>query len=349
MDSKITLNQLAENIANSTGSNSLTAKAFIQEFTDIVTDALSKGHTVTIKGLGTFSISDDLEPAVIWHPDDYLASNVNQPFEAFEPVELEDGVTEEILSQTASTEPTTIESEPDTGPDTPAEELLSQAEQPDLQEQPEQAEQQEQQKEPEQPDSTPISAEIAQPDSYPESPASEVELRPKPSFNPWLMLIAGILGGFIIGYFSAPYLSRFIYPTATVAVIRPNATSVTDSINESSHPTESPITATAETPYSLAKSSTSAESTPTAPAVVTDTITARRFLTTMARKYYGDYRFWVYIYLENSDIISDPNRIKPGTEVVIPPAEKYGIDSADPESIDKANEKIHTIMENLDK
>ena len=69
----------------------------------------------------------------------------------------------------------------------------------------------------------------------------------------------------------------------------------------------------------------------------------------MSRKYYGDYRFWVYIYLENSDIISDPNRIKPGTVVVIPPAEKYGIDPTDHESVADANEKIRAILEKLDK
>ncbi len=72
------------------------------------------------------------------------------------------------------------------------------------------------------------------------------------------------------------------------------------------------------------------------PAVITDTVTAKIVLSTLSDRYYDSPWFWVYIYEENKNIISDPNNVRPGTIVVIPPADKYGIDASDPESLKKA-------------
>lgn len=73
--------------------------------------------------------------------------------------------------------------------------------------------------------------------------------------------------------------------------------------------------------------------------VVTDVVTSQIVLTTLAEKHYGSPWFWVYIYEENRDIISNPNNIKPGTRVVIPPASKYGINPKDKASLKKAQIK----------
>lgn len=72
---------------------------------------------------------------------------------------------------------------------------------------------------------------------------------------------------------------------------------------------------------------------------VYDTISRTRFLTTMARDHYGNYHLWPYIYEENKAILGHPDRIRPGTKVVIPPAEKYGIDADNAECIAKAKRK----------
>jgi len=72
------------------------------------------------------------------------------------------------------------------------------------------------------------------------------------------------------------------------------------------------------------------------PEIITDTVTSKIVLSTLSDKYYGSPWFWVYIYEENRSIISDPNNVRPGTAVVIPPAEKYGIDAKDPASLKKA-------------
>ena len=49
-----------------------------------------------------------------------------------------------------------------------------------------------------------------------------------------------------------------------------------------------------------------------------DTVTQSRFLATMAREYYGKGIYWVYIFEANKDVLDNPNKIKPGTRVVIP-------------------------------
>ena len=77
---------------------------------------------------------------------------------------------------------------------------------------------------------------------------------------------------------------------------------------------------------------------PTQPSdkVVYDTITTTRYLTTMAKDHYGNYHLWPYIYKENEKWIGHPDRIRPGTKVVIPKLSKYGVDPKNPEDIAKA-------------
>ncbi len=67
-----------------------------------------------------------------------------------------------------------------------------------------------------------------------------------------------------------------------------------------------------------------------------DTITTTRYLTTMAKDHYGNYHLWPYIYKENEKILGHPDRIRPGTKVVIPPLSKYGVDPSNPAEIEKA-------------
>jgi nucleoid-associated protein YgaU len=54
-----------------------------------------------------------------------------------------------------------------------------------------------------------------------------------------------------------------------------------------------------------------------------DTITSTCFLTTLARKYYGQMDYWVYIYDANN--LGNPNLIGPGTKVRIPYPEELNL------------------------
>ncbi len=82
----------------------------------------------------------------------------------------------------------------------------------------------------------------------------------------------------------------------------------------------------------------------TAQRQVTDVVTSQIVLTTLAEKHYGSQWFWVYIYEENKNIISNPNNIRPGTRVVIPPPEKYGINVKDPKSLKKAQRRSWELL-----
>ena len=57
----------------------------------------------------------------------------------------------------------------------------------------------------------------------------------------------------------------------------------------------------------------------TQPAILcSDTVTVKRYITHMAKDYYGDRNFWVYIYEANKEILGHPERTLPGTVVQIP-------------------------------
>ena len=60
------------------------------------------------------------------------------------------------------------------------------------------------------------------------------------------------------------------------------------------------------------------------------------YLSRIARRHYGKDIFWVYIYEENKAILGHPDRIKPGTRIVVPPLSKYGVNPKNKSDIDKA-------------
>ena len=66
---------------------------------------------------------------------------------------------------------------------------------------------------------------------------------------------------------------------------------------------------------------------------VYDTVSTTRYLTTMAQEHYGNYNLWPVIYKENQAILGHPDRIKPGTKVVVPPLSKYNINPANPDDV----------------
>lgn len=80
------------------------------------------------------------------------------------------------------------------------------------------------------------------------------------------------------------------------------------------------------------------------PAVVYETVTPSNVPARMARKHYGKECFWVYIYEENKGKIKNPNNIKEGTRLVIPPKEKYGIDMKNEQSVKKAQRLLYDLQ-----
>ena len=62
-------------------------------------------------------------------------------------------------------------------------------------------------------------------------------------------------------------------------------------------------------------------------------------LTLLAKEFYGNKVFWVYIYEANKDQIKNPNKILAGTKIRIPKADPAVINAKDPESVRIAKEK----------
>lgn len=58
----------------------------------------------------------------------------------------------------------------------------------------------------------------------------------------------------------------------------------------------------------------------------------------LAEKLFGNREFWIYIYLENSESIADPNRVPAGIQLTLPDPVHYRIDPADPASVNRAKE-----------
>lgn len=74
----------------------------------------------------------------------------------------------------------------------------------------------------------------------------------------------------------------------------------------------------------------------TAGILCTDTVTVRRYITHMAKDYYGDRNFWVYIYEANKDVLGHPERTLPGTVVNIPTPSSIPANPSNPDDIKQA-------------
>ena len=157
-----------------------------------------------------------------------------------------------------------------------------------------------------------------------------------------LGFMAGALTGIAFAVAALLYLDNYGYITITrnkIETVRPaneEVVEVVDTID--SHLSADTVASRTEPPE------TEPAKPADKPAVVTDTVRTGNFLSRMARRFYGNSHFWVYIYEENRAKITNPNNVPEGTVVVIPPAEKYGIDAQNPESVEKARRKEGQVL-----
>lgn len=377
--STMSLPQLIDALIATGIADSATIRNFIQEFTAIIEGTLARGESVSVKGIGTFhavEVADELY--IEFAPDATLAETVNAPFSIFEPVELPDNLSDADME---AAEMACNETEPASQPCPPPIPSRREPAAPEAQAaatpvsepapepttkpsvEPEQVV-------PEHKTATPVSG-----NNEPEQalqnalPAKEiekiiehervVEVRDHSSHHTLHIVIASLLSlvaGLAIGYFANNRLNLSHIKNVNIEAEGVNVISKTAAKEGKS--------ATADSLASIAgghtdsipadtvspgQGSTAVEpeaktvESPRA-AIVTDTVKANRYLTTMARRHYGKKIFWVYIYEENKNIIDDPDHIAPNTVVVIPPAEKYGIKAGDKESEADAMRRAQAIV-----
>lgn len=306
-----------------------TASAFVNEFVTLVEETLAAGEEVTIKQIGTFAPGWPID----FTPAQELAEAVNAPFAMFECVELPDEYEEESGAESkanhmAETDDATDEMQPekcqsappaeDVTPDdgNKAKEYQAETatEECDIEQQPVQDRQTLH---------TTGPVEICEPE-----PAAR-HSRPI-----WPKILAALLAGLIIGGgtgfiagLSAGDRNRSGKGSAPVAYVTDGPAAEARQAEPTPTPAPEPVTAPATEPERY------------------DTISTRRFLTTMARKYYGRMEYWVYIYEENAAYLDNPNRISPGTRVKIPPFEKYAVSTNDSANLAEARAKAARIYE----
>lgn len=122
MNSKIPVKRLSETLAKKAGISADEAESFIKELFSVIIGTLGCGESVTVTGLGTFTVSPNPIEPVTFVPDDEFAAEVNAPFAMFEAEEINEGVDIEELSR--------IEPEEDK---TPQENIESPVEEPSVQ------------------------------------------------------------------------------------------------------------------------------------------------------------------------------------------------------------------------
>lgn len=347
MNETITLPKLISLVVKANECTPAEARKFVHDFFALIEQSLSEGEMVSIKGVGTFARTDNPAAPIKFQADNDLAAAVNEPFSAFQAVELNDGVTDEMLQEqpqapVAQAEPTPA-AEPAPTPATEPAQVIAQEATPEVKDEPatipqdnlgdehsstvQTAPSNQSVPEPDQPKTV----EKPQPTfSVPPLAEDEEELASDTDINGddsdatspshrglWFVLglllglIAGLIGGYIAG--------RNVVDTSSDDIDRIMAE--VDSLRQVGI-TDTIASDIAADSISTPSASQTAQAPKTETNEVFDTVRSGYYLTTMAGKHYGHKNYWVFIYQANPGL-GNPNTIGPGTRVKIPPVESF--------------------------
>lgn len=376
MNEKLTLPVLVRLMSEMSGRSRRQCEEFIRELFSVLSDTLGAGEDVKVRGIGTFRIIDVEErksvsvatgqefiiaghKKVAFTPDAGLADAVNQSFAMFSPVEVADSVDDEVLSvdtphdfdeeldldYDAETEDCCVieetqisgesaSSENDSGNTGFSSTSLDSVEYV-LEE-----------------DDTPAIIENT-PDND-ESEARKDEEK-QSGFRRckfcWGMLVGFVAALLLVGVaylikeYSAPRKQEIVVQLKEGktnenrrkldSLVNARADRMADSIARLR--SDSLRVASVEMPTAEEVDTHPSDMKTITP--VEDVITTTRYLTTVAREHYGNDAFWSYIYEENKSFLGHPDRIRPGTKIIVPPLSKYGVNPKNPDDIKKAKRK----------
>lgn len=351
MNRTLALNSFAALIAARTGMDQQQVSGFLTKFAAITGDTLADGESVYIKHIGGFKLSHG---QIVFVPDNSLAAQCNSAFAAFAPVELTADMAAALdrdpanASTDAPTQTDTFPQPKDPDPPAalpedsqaaPGTSAATEAPAPE-------------------PDDSPTPQPVDFPSPQPaectpgEYADDESDQAYQPAPQPavyvpaihrhhhrgwtafWILLavIVSFAGGAATAYLTHDRIERFVNAT-------PQQPQVAHTVPVTAVPTDTTpapplaVTVVDTVPVKLTPADIDdINNTATEPQKqpLYDTVTRNRYLTTMARKYYGHQDYWVYIYEANSAKLRHPDRIRPGTKVLIPDFETYRT-STDPE------------------
>lgn len=368
MNSKINAPQLVQLLAARSGLDLKICEAYLSELFNIVTQALQRGDNVKISGFGTFKLNHVEErssvdvstgapiviPAhtkVVFIPAKEVAALANTPFAMFEAVELTDALSVSELAALNGSE------SKETPEDIESTDLTENSDNPDASDLSEESEAAEKSELSENSDSSESSAETepSEPSDNPETrlpvkyvyPDREVEALGRRKFSYGFMVgfitaliaLGAIVGCYWYFYHNVEQEEAEVEAENELVETPPLPVDTLALADDTVPVTDSGAVAEDEAPVEENVQSSQAEQVATAPSdnkPVYDTVTKTRYLTTIAKEHYGSYHFWPYIYEENKARLGHPDRIRPGTRVVVPPLSKYGVTPSRPADVEAA-------------
>ena len=348
----LVLQDIVKALSHETDTSEALCQSFVKELFAIVAERLMDGESVTLKGVGRFDV-DGSEVRFVADPD--TAAAINSAFDCFEAIELADDfdgdepVAEDETPDAAEEEAATTADETagteDVADESPAdgvepEEKESQTDELEESEADSEENKEECTAETDADDET-VTEETAEEET--EETAEEAEETVEEEYDDEPQPKRGgcrFAWGFLAGFVTAAVVAAVAWfclfgvvkkPSSQPAVIADDTAKVAAADSDSTAAVEKPQEQSEEKTAEPEKESKKAEQ--------TFKVTNTAYLSNISRKFYGHYAFWVYIYLDNKDIITDPDNLPVGAELRIPAPEKYGIDKNNPESIKRAEIK----------
>lgn len=349
----LVLQDIVKALSHETDTSEALCQSFVKELFAIVAERLMDGESVKLKGVGRFDV-DGGEVRFVADPD--TAAAINSAFDCFEAIELaddfdgdepmaEDETPDAAEEEAATTADETAGTE-DVADESPAdgaepEEKESQTDGLEESEADSEEEKEEDTAETDADDET-VTEETAEEETE-ETAEEEVEETVEEEYDDEPQPKRGgcrFAWGFLAGFVTAAVVAAVAWfclfgvvkkPLSQPAVIADDTAKVAAADSDSTAAVEKPQEQSEEKTAEPEKESKKAEQ--------TFKVTNTAYLSNISRKFYGHYAFWVYIYLDNKDIITDPDNLPVGAELRIPAPEKYGIDKNNPESIKRAEIK----------
>lgn len=366
MGNKIGISELIAELALSSGNQKEICEGFLYVFSEIVTEALAKGESVTLDGFGVFKttmtssskVDDDRQNGdsnsfskIVFVPSKEFAVKLNGAFDAFETVELAEGVElsglDNLLGDSIDNikeiKGSSIELKDGDEAELTIYRLDEQSDEEGYDDEStaeayaalETLEPPETESEKNNPffksenGGFPEDVQSNDEDQN-EAIDNEIMIEPSSKFSKGFfygvactLLICGTI--FLIGFYNGWYGSGW------------KNDKVKEDKNELAMTNQTFVNSENDSINSLRESEIETEIPENK--IVYDTVSPTRVLTKIARDHYGNMHLWPYIYEENSSILGHPNRIKPGTRIVVPPLSKYGVDANNPADIEKAKNK----------
>lgn len=349
----LVLQDIVKALSHETDTSEALCQSFVKELFAIVAERLMDGESVTLKGVGRFDV-DGGEVRFVADPD--TAAAINSAFDCFEAIELADDFdgdepvaedeTPDAAEEAAATTVDETSGTEDVADENPAdgaepEEKKCQTDELEESEADSEENKEECTAETDADDET-VTEETAEEETE-ETAEEEAEETVEEEYDDEPQPKRGgcrFAWGFLAGFVTAAVVAAVAWfclfgvvkkPSSQPAVIADDTAKVAAADSDSTAAVEKPQEQSEEKTAEPEKESKKAEQ--------TFKVTNTAYLSNISRKFYGHYAFWVYIYLDNKDIITDPDNLPVGAELRIPAPEKYGIDKNNPESIKRAEIK----------